>query len=273
MENRVIQHGPDKLGYARWHDFPLGMRRGGGDDYDQRFYLARDAENPAIDALEQALGYEIPKDFLEHAARNIQISLKQSFPDFSHGRVLYAVLSDYLGQYYSRKNGAITIFETGTAKGFSLLCMAKAMKDAQAPGKIITFDIIPHDIAMYWNCVVDHEKGSLTRSELLIDWASLIDEYALFVEGNTKITLNKVHASRINFAFLDGGHTYEDVCFEFGCISSRQKAGDVLLFDDYNHVDFPGIVEAVDEMTDKAGYTKNVISLTGNRSMAICKKH
>jgi hypothetical protein len=263
----------DNVGYSRWRNFPLGRGpRGEKIDYEKRYRMARDAQNQAVDDIEKALGHSIQKEFIDSLAYNIQISYKTSFPDYSHGRVLYAVLSSYLDDYDITRDGPITVFETGTARGFSLLCMAKALRDRRIPGKIITFDVIPHESVMYWNCIIDHLKGPTTRKELLNPWTSIVDEYGVFVEGDTRLMLKKIHPSRIHFAFLDGGHTYEDVCSEFECINQKQKFGDIVIFDDYNDIDFPGIVNAVDNISLKFGYSKTIIPLTGKRSLAICKK-
>lgn len=262
----------DRIGYARWRTNPLGSLNGTKSDYDRRFTQASDTPNEHVEKLENEMRQSIPSDFLKDVAYNVQISNKKSFPDYSHGRVLYTVLSGYL----SKKGGGgeqFTIYETGTAKGFSCLCLAKAMSDTRSAGKIITFDIIPHNVEMYWNCVSDHLRGPIKRSELLEKWSHLLNDYILFVEGDTKLTMNKLHASRIHFAFLDGGHTYSDVCFEFECTEKRQKKGDIVIVDDYNDVDFPGIVQAVDEMGAKYNYSIKVTPLTGNRRMAICEKY
>ena len=147
------------------------------------------------------------------------------------------------------------------------------MSDRNVGGKVITFDIIPHEVQMYWNCINDHLPGAVKRSKLLDKWKALVDDYCIYIEGDSRLMLNKVHAGRINFAFLDGGHTYEDVCFEFENISPKQHAGDVMIFDDYNQDDFPEIVQAVDQMINKHRYSKEIISLSGSRCLAICQKY
>ena len=264
----------DNIGYAKWRHNPLGDLRGRKSDYDKRFSKASKTRNPVIEKLENDSGYALAPDFLEDVAYQVQISFKKSFPDFSHGRVLYSVLSDYLRKSMDDhpSRGGYTIYETGTAKGFSSLCMAKALSDFNAGGKILTFDIIPHEVDMYWNCVNDHLRGPVSRKTLLGKWKELVDCYIFFIEGDSRLMLNKVHAGRVNFAFLDGGHTYKDVCFEFENICPKQYAGDVVIFDDYNKIEFPEIVQAVNEMTQKHGYSKEIIPLNGNRRLAICRK-
>lgn len=261
----------DRIGYARWRDNPLGTLKGQKSDYDRRFAQASNYQNTNVEEFEEEMSHRIPTGFLLDAAYHCQISIKGSFPDYSHGRVIYASLSKYITNALETDN--FTIYETGTAKGFSCLCMAKAMSDTDSSGKIITFDIIPHEREMYWNCVNDHLRGPTKRSELLRKWSQLLDDYILFVEGNTKLMMSKVHASRIHFAFLDGGHTYQDVCSEFEWVEKKQRQGDVVIFDDYNDVDFPEIVQAVDQMKKKYNYSIKVVSLTGNRHMAICEKN
>src|SRR3546814_8877197 len=65
------------------------------------------------------------------------------------------------------------IFETGTARGFSALCMARALQDAGAGGYVVTVDQLPHDRPMLWNCIDDHE-GPRTRAQLLSDYPELL---------------------------------------------------------------------------------------------------
>ena len=108
----------------------------------------------------------------------------------------------------------IVILETGTARGFSSLCMAKALNDSKISGSILTFDVLPHTKKIYWNCITDHLEGPITRQELLEPWKQLVNNYIIFHQGYSNIELKKIGLQRINFAFLDGSHTYKDVLFE-----------------------------------------------------------
>ena len=63
-----------------------------------------------------------------------------------------------------------------------------------------------------------------------------------------------MEAERIHFAFLDGGHSYEDVMFEFEQIRERQQPCDMIVYDDYTPKQFPGIVRAVDEICRRYHY-------------------
>ena len=58
-------------------------------------------------------------------------------------------------------NNSINIIETGTVRGFSALCMAKALSDAKFEGSIFTIDVLPHDKKMFWNCAADHRRQTI----------------------------------------------------------------------------------------------------------------
>jgi hypothetical protein len=149
--------------------------------------------------------------------------------------------------------------------------MARAMKDGGCSGKIVTFDLLPHDRKMLWNCIDDHD-GAKTRRELLAPWNDLVDSYAMFLETDSRTGLRRLATGRVNFAFLDGAHTFRDVMDEFVVVAKRQQKGDVIVFDDYNTTDFPGLVQAVDEGCVQLGYSKTVIRSVGSRAYVIAKR-
>ena len=165
----------------------------------------------------------------------------------------------------------VNIIETGTAKGFSSICMAKALSDSNVGGKIVTFDIIPHDKKMYWNCIDDFD-GPKSRAVLLEPWKSLIDKYVIFHQGDTRIEMGKVKLGRVNFAFLDGFHTYKDVMKEFVNFSSGQQKGDIIIFDDYTQDQYPGLVCAVDTICEKYSYQKRVLHSHEKRGYVVATK-
>ena len=89
-----------------------------------------------------------------------QITIKNSDLVYSHGRVIYSCLSNYI----STTDGNINILETGTSKGFSSVCMAKALRDQNKIGSIHTIDILPKDKKIYWNNISDFEGKKLERN-------------------------------------------------------------------------------------------------------------
>lgn len=244
----------------------------------QTYYdLAQSAEKNTysiddVDLLEKNTGHSINKDWLNSLALSTQIVIKKSDLNYAHGRVLYSVLRNYLSTL-NQDLTKINIIETGTARGFSAICMAKALADSGFEGSILTFDVLPHFKKMFWNCALDHTKGQQSRQSLLGYWNDLVERYIIFIQGYTRHTLPKIALPRVNFAFLDGAHNYKDVLFEFDTISSVQKKGDIIIFDDYNKKKFPGVVKAVNYINNQKKYNITLIhnNIT-HRDYAVAKK-
>ena len=100
----------------------------------------------------------------------------------------------------------------------------------------------------------------------------LVEPVVTFVEADSRMGLQKVAPGRVDFAFLDGAHTYHDVIKEFEQIVPRQKTGDTIMFDDYSPTIFPGLVKAVDDGCARWGYDKAVIRSRGDRAYVIARK-
>lgn len=241
----------------------------------QRFLeLASEASKiiyPEVDEYETYTGYKINNEWLEKLALHTQVVIKESKLCYAHGRVIYSALSEYLSKLNDEEKSSVTIVETGTARGFSAICMAKAFEDNNASGKIVTFDLISNEDEMYWNCI-DDVDGSNSRLSLLDPWKKLVDNYLIFIEGNTRETLGKFSTGRVNFAFLDGAHTYEDVMYEFNQLKDKQIKGDMIVYDDYSPNIFPGIVKAVDHICEQHGYRRYNITSEGERAYVLATK-
>lgn len=223
-----------------------------------------------VDEYENESQISINTDWLNELALLTQITIKKNDLCYAHGRVIYTALSNRIRNL--NKNENITIIETGTARGFSSLCMAKSMEDNKFFGKILTLDQLPHDTEIYWNSISDHINGKISRRSLLIKWQELINKYILFFNGDSRVLLNSMNFSRVHFAFLDGCHTYDDVIYEFNSISDHQLSGDVIVFDDYTTNTYDGVVKAVDEICSKYSYKKKIIYLNKKRSLLIASK-
>jgi len=269
----IILRYPWKLLYNIWSNYPFGERPKG--DKKQYIELSQKAcliNYPEVDKYEKESGFSIDSKWLDNLALHTQVVIKESELCFAHGRVLYSTLSKYLSDNQTNiLNDSINIWETGTARGFSSLCMAKALNDQNVSGKICTFDILPHDKKMYWNCIDDVE-GPKTRDELLAPWKSLVEKYILFYQGDTRFILPTVKTGRINFAFLDGAHTYKDVLFEFSNIRKYQQAGDIIVYDDYSPELYPGLVRAVDEICDIHNYQRIDLNANSSRGYVVAIK-
>jgi len=241
---------------------PLGSEA----DYLRLWEDAKSKTYPEIDEYEQERGAAIDREWFDQLALLTQVVIKRSSICYQHGRVLYAALSRYLRD---RNNQHLNIVETGTARGFSTLCMARALWDAGASGKIASFDVLPHGEAMYWNCYRDVD-GPRTRADLLSDYTELIERYVVFHRGDTR-KLAHVSIPRVHVAFLDSVHTYDHVVAEHAAIRGRQHAGDVLVFDDYSAA-YPGVVKAADEICHTYAYTSKCIAVSASRRYLVAEK-
>lgn len=268
--DRAAQLGLDRLdriaqrraGIAPLCDRPLGSEA----DYLRLWHEARSTAYPSIDAFERECSAAIETEWFDRLGLLTQVVIKRSAVCYQHGRVLYAALRRYLR---ARAGQHVNIVETGTARGFSALCLARALVDAGASGKVFTFDVLPHDVPLYWNCCRDVD-GSRTRAELLRDYADLIEKYIVFHQGDTKLALRRIVFPRVHFAFLDSVHTRDHVLAEFSHIGARQQAGDLTVFDDYTA--YPGVAQAADEICGRYGYTATLVTAHPQRGYLIAEK-
>ena len=255
-------------GVNPFHDYPFGREpRANREAYLTIWERAKREPYPVIDEYEKKLRFHIEDEWFHALALHTQVVIKESEICYQHGRLLYTTLSDYVHQ-----NGFshVNILETGTARGFSSLCMAKALRDRNVEGKIATIDPLPHYVSMYWNCIDDNESEK-SRAQLLSNYSDLITRYIWFLEGKSRDVLTRLELSRIHFAFLDGSHEYKDVKSEIDYVVPRQKKGDIIFFDDYQESYFPGIVKAVKELEANHSYRVNTIAVNEQRGYAIAE--
>ena len=125
--------------------------------YLKLFDSAKHLDDTKVIAFENKLGYKIDKNWVDTLALKTQIVIKKESLNYFHGRLLYAVLSRYINSNINKLDDEILVLETGTARGFSSLCLSKAIIDNDAKGKIITIDSISHNEEIFWNCIVDNE--------------------------------------------------------------------------------------------------------------------
>ena len=194
----------------------------------QNKYLLKGELSQILD-FEKNNNYTIDRDWLNNLALHTQVTLKKSEINYEHGKILYSSLSNYLTSK-EKKIEKFIIFETGTAKGFSSLCMSKALNDTDQNGTIYSVDLVPHQIKSYWN-VIDDYDGKKTREELLKNWKNILKNI-IFITGNINSVLNKIDLKYINFAFIDSIHTSTQIIKEFKFISKRQSIGDIIVLDD-----------------------------------------
>ncbi len=234
--------------------------------------IAQNNISNEVTKFENLTGYKIDRNYLSNLSLHTQVVIKKTPINLNHGKVLYSLLRKYIENKKNELLAAnICIIETGTARGFSSICMSKALIDSEIDGKIFTIDILPHNKKMYWN-VIDDFEGKKSRKELISNWNNEIRNIN-FLHGKSIKILKNLSLDRINFAFLDSSHEFEIVNLEFEIINNKQKKGDILVFDDYSPDKYNGVVKVVDSVVEKNIYKVEYININDNRMLAICKKN
>jgi predicted O-methyltransferase YrrM len=245
------------------------------DQYTAAFHQERLVEYPAIDAIEDRVGYALAGDRLRAAARVLACPVKKSPPNWQHGRVLYAMARHYLDGYrdefYSRpyfKTGgvrlskvpdSVAMLDIGTAKGFSALCMRWALDDAHAIGTVTSVDVLDPKERVSRNTVAEVD-GLKTLGEILAPWPEA--QSITFLKSTGQKWLQE-HPERVHVAFVDGKHSYEAVSWEAALLAERQLSGDLVMFDD---VQIDGVAKAVKELR---AYAIEYVDVLPNRRYAI----
>ena len=236
-------------------------------EYLNLFHRALDLDDSLVCKFEDSLGFSIDKEWWSELALRTQVVIKKSDLNFFHGRMLYSVLSKYILENNSE---TVSILETGTARGFSSICMARALIDNNCNGFITTIDCVPHNQQIYWNCISDCD-GPSSRANLLKTWKDELNRI-IFIQGWSGPTLEKLGLTRINFAFLDAQHTLENVLMEFNYTSERQKKGDIIVIDDVTPNKFQGVCDAINSIKLKNTYSIKELMFSEGRGYAIATK-
>jgi predicted O-methyltransferase YrrM len=134
------------------------------------------------------------------------------------------------------------VLDIGTAKGFSALCLQWALDDGQMKGRVTTLDVLDPFARVRRNTVAELD-GLKTLAETMVLWPESRNIETLRATGIAWLTVTR---GQIDFAFVDGKHSGDVVEQEGRLIASRQKAGDVTVFDD---VHLPDIEEAVSSLS------------------------
>ena len=67
------------------------------------------------------------------------------------------------------------------------------------------------------------------------------------IKGNSNLILKKIDMSKIDYVFLDGGHTYKTVKNDLECCLDVINANGIVMCDDYNFGHLPDVKNAIDE--------------------------
>lgn len=149
-----------------------------------------------------------------------------------HGKLLYSLIRERLG--CGRRVVALDI---GTARGFSAITMSRALLDANLDGHVYTMDVIDHDDVYDWHAAKHSSDDPLAgvpspRSAIWQKWFP--DESARItpVTGRSTRLLRDWPHGRIDVAFLDGSHAYDDVKAELDMLDRIMAEDGAIVLDD-----------------------------------------
>tara|TARA_B110001452_G_scaffold63095_1_gene49805 strand:+ start:153 stop:779 length:627 start_codon:yes stop_codon:yes gene_type:complete len=79
------------------------------------------------------------------------------------------------------------------------------------------------------------------------------------IKGNSNHLLKKIDMSKIDYVFLDGGHTYETVKNDLYYSKPVLENNGTILCDDYNLSYAPGVKQAIDEFVINNNFKSEII--------------
>ena len=205
-----------------------------------------------INEIKDYFGWIFDKQDMDYIGLHLQICIKKSRPMYLHGYVI----SSALYQYIQNNNDIekLTILETGTARGFADIVMAKVLQQTNKNGIINTIDILGHNNINKWNSIECPNLTKISRYNILNRWSDLRDNYINFITGYSNTILQKLNIGRIHFAFLDGAHKYNELTNELDFVERNQESGDIIICDDYTKKQFPEICKAIDKFLNNKKY-------------------
>ena len=97
---------------------------------------------------------------------------------------------------------------------------------------------------LYFNYILKADPYSLKAvSHLLKKFEKNVD----LIKGDSNLALKKIDMSKVDYVFLDGGHSYETVKNDLEFSKSVIINNGTILCDDYNLHYAPGVTKAIDE--------------------------
>ena len=79
------------------------------------------------------------------------------------------------------------------------------------------------------------------------------------IKGNSNKVLKKIDMSKIDYVFLDGGHEYDTVFSDLTCCYEVINNNGVVLCDDYNLSQAPGVKKAIDDFVKEKKINCSII--------------
>lgn len=213
-------------------------------------------------------GFSWPSDGtmerIDFLGQQLCLTQKKTTVDWCHGFLLDSIIRTNVDQ---SSQGVILDF--GTARGFSAIVMAEALMRNNSRVTVFTFDILPHEVPMFWNSPSDY-GGPKSRREI---WDELgVDTEVICVEGPITSSLPRLKNWNVLVAFIDSQHSLEQVNFEITHVITNQEIGGILVFDDYGSNGMDAVKKAAEYLLPSSGYELQFEIFTGYKNLAVWRK-
>lgn len=163
------------------------------------------------------------------------LTLRGGVDDGKYGLYLYNFIIN---------NNIKSVVDIGTARGYSAVCIAKALKEIGG-GTVYSIDVISADKKKNWHC--DKHLNSdpakdkkLSIKDFVGNFVNLNDEdiEINFLKGDSIKILSDWKHKDYDLIFHDGAHSYEKVKDEILLSRRNQKENLIHVFDDANPLGF-----------------------------------
>ena len=108
----------------------------------------------------------------------------------------------------------------------------------------------------YYKYIKRQNTYSLEAVEELLD---KFKKNVHLIKGNSNKVLKKIDMSKIDYVFLDGGHEYDTVFGDLTCCYEVINNNGVVLCDDYNLSQAPGVKKAIDDFVKEKKLKLSII--------------
>ena len=110
---------------------------------------------------------------------------------------------------------------------------------------------------LYYNYIVRENLNSLDSVEKLL---KRYKNNVKLVAGDTNVVLNKIDLKKVEFVFLDGGHSYKTVMSDLNILWAAKGRGKTLLCDDYGKMSYiPEVEKAINDFVKQNNLNLNII--------------
>tara|TARA_B100001939_G_scaffold228443_1_gene196740 strand:+ start:220 stop:852 length:633 start_codon:yes stop_codon:yes gene_type:complete len=103
------------------------------------------------------------------------------------------------------------------------------------------------------------KKQNPYSKEAVQDLLKKFEKNIYLIKGNSNDILKNIDMKKIDYIFLDGGHTYQTVMNDLEACIEALNNGATILCDDYNLGHAPGVKKSIDDFVNNYKFNCNII--------------